>query len=556
MTRLAIRALAYLALAVGLTWPAAIHPVAAVPGGPRTDLWEGLWSLWFVARRLVEGGPFTRVDGLLDHPDGGSLWVADPVNALLGAPLVLAVGPAAAWSVLVIAHLTFAGLAAHALGEKVGGRPGAGWIAGVAVAAAPMGLAAVHNGATEAVGGGWVVLAALAVWRLREAPTARAAVLTGLALGVASVAHFYGGVQVYLLWGVALLDAGRRRSGVVAFLGAGALGLALAGPVAAGAESVSRAPDSVVGIKSPRELATLRRTIGPADPRGFVMPGDFRSPDFSLLSRYQERYVHCTYLGWVLLVGGLVGLGRREGGRHPAASTPTARSGRWVFAVAGLAGLVLSMGPVLVADGAPVILPGRLGIPLPYFLLEGLPGFGSLSLLYRLAFLPVVVLAALAARGLSGRAAPLVVVALLAETLYVSPARALPEHVDGRAPAPLTALRDAPEEGAVMNWPVVGGRAYLYEQTTHGRPLAATLNFPSNGPARKVWKVAIDHAGDAPEALAAKVAGRARAEGIRWLVLHDDPSAEPDVHDAAARALAGAVPTLAEGEGLRVLKLY
>lgn len=542
LPRLLARALAYAGLAAALTWPAVIRPVAAVPGAPRTDLADGLWSLWFWAERLP-GGPFTRVDGLLNPPHGGSLWVADPVNALLGAPLVLTLGPAAAWTVLVLAHLTFAGLAGHALGERVGGgRPWAGWIAGVGVASSPMLLSQVHNGATEAVGGGWVILAALAVWGLRERGGLRAGVLAGLAMGVATVAHWYAGVEVYLLWALAAVEAGIRRAKLGPWLVAGALGLALAAPVAVEARAVTTAKDNVVGIKSEREIATLRRTIGPADPVGFVHPGRYRSPDFSELSRYQEQYVHCTYLGLVLLAGAAVGLRRDP-------------KGGAVLAVAALGAATLACGPVLARFGAPVILPGRLGIPLPYLLLEKLPGFDGLSLVYRLAWLAVVCLAALAARGLSGRLGWVAVVALLVDARLLSPAADLPGHTDATPSPALLALADAPE-GAVMNWPMVGGRPYLYEATVHRHPVAASLNFPANAGSQRVWKAAQAHVGDPPEGLATAVTGAARAAGVRYLVLHDDPSAEPGDLDAAARAMGAALPVLAEAGPVRVIRLY
>ena len=158
---------AFLALAVWVTWPAVLHPSAAVPGAPRSDLWDGLWSFWYVARRLAEGALPTRVDGLLNHPDGGTLWVSDPVNALLAAPIVWLWGPAVAWSILSTAHVAFAGLAARMLARALTGSAQAGWFAGVCYATAPMLAAHLHNGATEAVGTGWLPLAVWACLRAR-----------------------------------------------------------------------------------------------------------------------------------------------------------------------------------------------------------------------------------------------------------------------------------------------------------------------------------------------------------------------------------------------------
>lgn len=530
----------YLGLAVLLTWPAAIHPVRDVPGAERTDLWDGLWSLWFVWARVADGMLPYRVDGLLNHPDGGVLWVADPLNALLALPLVPLVGVAAAWTLLVIGHVTFAGVAAHRLAEAVSpDRPYAGWVAGVAYASAPMLLAHVRNGATEAVGLGWMAWAALRLVRLKDAPTGKNAVIAGVALALCAVAHWYAGVGAFLL--AALFSLGARAR--FATLGAIVLGTALVLPVAGLARHAASAEDNVVGIKTAKEVATVRRTIGPADPVGFVMPGDYRSPDFRELSRYGEEYIHCHYLGWVVLLAALASL------RHPR--------GTLVWWAGALIAAALACGPVLAQKGSPVILPGNLAVPLPYFLLEKLPGFDALSLVWRLAQLTVLGLAVLAGRGAGGSriGAALVSAGILAEVLFVSPMAGQRETTDATMPAPIVALAGEPA-GAVMNFPVAGGRAFLYEQTAHHKPLTGGLNFPNNGASRRVWKTALDNARALPADLVAAVAATARKEGVRYLVVHTDPMARPDMHDTAVRALRNALTPVAEGGGVRVYRLY
>ncbi|MFZ5476987.1 MAG: hypothetical protein ACOZNI_09460 [Myxococcota bacterium] len=520
----------YLAVAVALTWPAAVAPIEAVPGGDRTDLWDSLWSLWYFCERVYAGEVPLRVDGLLNHPSGGTLWVADPVNAVLALPLLWAIGPAATWTVLVLAHVTFAGVAAHRLGEAVGG---SGWVAGVGYAAAPLLMAHVHNGASEAVGTGWLAWAVLELWRLREGGSV---VRAGVALGVCAVAHWYAGVVRFLFLAALLVRGPGRR-----LAAAGALACAIALPVAALAHSAATDEGNVVGIKNERELRIVRRTIGGADPVGFVAPRPYRSPDFPELSRYGEEYWHCAYLGWVGIVFAAASLrGRREG------TAPI-----WL---GGGAALVLACGPVLQQFGEPVILPGRLAIPLPYFLLEKLPGFASLSLVWRLSQGAVLAVAVLAARGAPSRLAPAVAVAMLMETRFVAP-MGLPETTDARIPAPVDALAAA-EPGAVMLFPVVGGRAYLYEQTRHGKPLCASLNFPNNAASKKVWTAILAHRDEAPAALRSEVSQRARAVGIRYLLAHDDPGARRDMHDQAMLAVRRTWTPVAEGDGVQVFQLW
>lgn len=552
--RFFLRVLVYLTLAVALTWPTALHTVTAVPGAGRSDLWDGLWSLWFPLARLQAGEDLLRVDGLLNHPAGGSLWVADPLNALLGLPLVALFGAAAAWSVLAIAHVTFAGLAADTFARRVvadhapseGALDRAGLVAGVAYASAPMLLAHLHNGATEAVGTGWLALAGWALWKLRGEHRGRDVALAGGLLAVTTVAHAYAGVCGFLLAGVTLLATLRDRASARGMGLALLIGVALSAGPAALAWRTTTAADSVVGIKNPHELAMVRRTIGPADPIAFVMPGDYRSPDFAQISRYGEQFVHTPYLGAVLLLLSGVALATRAEVR-----------GRGALATAGLIAAVLACGPVLVHDAGPVILARRLAVPLPWFLVEELPGLRGLTLLWRLGQLPALVVAVLAAVATlrMGRAGWLVLPAVLLEVRLASPARGLPAHADATPSVVLDVLAEAPE-GAVMTYPVTGGMNFLWEQTVHGHPLASSLNFPNNPASRRVWKAMLAAQNVQPDAFRATVAEAARAEDIRYLLVHLDPWARPDLHDEAVRAVKAAYTPVAEADGLRLYSLW
>ncbi len=532
----------YGVLAAWITWPLAIGPGQTLPGAGRTDLWNSLWSLWYVADALRAGELPWRT-ALIGWPEGGVLLPADPLNALLALPLVLAAGPALAYGVLVLGHLTFSGVMAHLLARDLQGSDRAGWVAGVAWACAPVLVSAVHNGTSEALAGGWLAWSARETLRCgAEGRWGRA----GAALGLAAIGSWYAGVCAWLIWAAALAVgsagvpwrvAARRLSA------AGALGLALTLPLAGAAASAARHPDNLVRIKHERELDSVRRTTGPADPRGWFIPGDWRSPDFREMSVYGEEFVHCHYLGWVLLLG--AGFTRRH--RRAAA-----------LALAGAAGFVLAHGPVVVMDGRAWIVRGDLAVGLPYFLLEGLPGFSSLSLLYRLAALPSLALAALAA-GAAARGPRWVPAALAAavvlELRFFSPAAALPDSEPARVSPALEVLAGAPD-GAVMNFPLAGGRPYLYEQITHGKPVAGTLNFPADEAAQKVWRTLVGSARRPQEDFRRRASAVARKAGIRYLVVHDDPIARPDQHDDAVRALRRASSPLASEEGVEVFDLW
>ena len=143
------------------------------------------------------------------------------------------------------------------------------------------------------------------------------------------------------------------------------------------------------------------------------------------------------------------------------------------------------------------------------------------------------------------------------ELLWLSPMRGLPSMTPTVAEAPIQWLAEAPD-GAVMNFPVVGGRGYLFEQTVHGKPVAASLNFPNNEASRRVWSAAIKAAADKQpaEAVRRKVGEAARRQKIRYLVVHHDADARPDMHDDAVRAIAGAFTVAAESPAVQVYALW
>ena len=108
-----------------------------------------------------------------------------------------------------------------------------------------------------------------------------------------------------------------------------------------------------------------------------------------------------------------------------------------------------------------------------------------------------------------------------------------------------------------MNFPVVGGRAYLYEQTVHGKPVTGTLNFPNNNTSRRVWKVAMEHVGEPAEAFRVAVTAAAREADVRFLVVHVDARAyDDDLHTSSVRAIKEAFTPIAASGSIRVYRFW
>ncbi len=494
-------------------------PGALVVGAARSDVWNSLWSHWWVAHGLADGH-WPLATTLLEHPEGGRLLVADPLGALLATPLVLLLGPVAAYNLGAWLHGLAAGLAAHALARRLGGR---GWVAGVAFAGSPLMLAHLNNGSSEAFAVMWLPLAGLAlVHALQRGGLARSA-LAGLLLALATAASWYTGLATWL-FAACLIAAGvggelgfaqRLRRGLPALL----LAALLCAPFAAWTWSLAQASDGLVQIKSSAELHRLRRTLGPADPRVFLTPGGFRSPDFATLEGRPGDFANVAYLGWVLLAAAVLPWLTRLRRRWASLGPAPGRGPHLALWLTGVLGLLAALGPVLVMNGLPVDLGGR-ALPLPYRLVEALPGFAGLSLLWRLALAPTLALALLADRATARTPGWLragVVALVLVEIHALSPAADLPAVTSAPRSDALTALAQAPP-GAVLNLPVAADRAYLYEQVLHGKPLAAGLNSGATRPALELL-ADLRHLRDgelSPDALTRA----ARARDIRYVVIH------------------------------------
>lgn len=526
MRNLALRLAVYAASAVVTTWPLVTAPTALAVGGPRTDVYNALWSYWFVAQGLAEGR-FPVFTALLDHPSGGRLLVADPLNAVLAAPITWLAGPTAAYATVVLLHLTLGAFFADAAGRALGGR---GWVAGLAWAWAPIVWCHLQNGSSEAAAVAWLPLSALCVVRALSPGVSRLQNagrigLAGLSLALAAVGGgWYAGLGAFLLAGAfaSFRPEGRR---VWMAIAVGALILL---PVAAAVHAFSVAPDGLVDIKDPESLARLRRTVGAADPRTFLTPGDFRAPDFSRLEQNPSDLVHSAYLGIALL-----GLALWKG-RDRAL---------WVACVVAL---LLAMGPVLVVGGGPLAWHTR-ALPLPYAALEALPGFSGLSLVYRIA-----TLAPLALGLLADRAPPWLGVLLVAETLAISPARRLPMTVDAAPPAALVVLAAAPE-GAVISLPAGFSRTRLFEQSVHRHPLAASLNSGVNAAGLAV--LADLRRVTAHEMEWSAATAEAEAAGVRYVVAHTGVAIEA-TFQTSIRALKAHARVVAADEERVVYALW
>ena len=498
----------------------------AVPGVEGTDLYKSLWSLWFGMDSLAGGELPWRVSDL-GFPGGGTLLPGDLPGALFVAGAEPFLGLAGSYCALAWMRTWLAGMLAHGFAaawlSKSSRNPSGAWAAGATGVTASVLWAGVYNGTSETFNATWVLAATWLAWRAGVHGGTRRILLAGAGMLLCAMAGWYGAVVALLLVGsMAVLGTGvpaeNRPSDRWAAL---FLGLALAATWAVLAAQAAGHPDSLVSIESPGYLSRLRRGEGAASALGWLVATPIP----------REGFWHTHHLGWV--------------------SSGAALAGAWILRrrgafllVAGAAGILLAMGPT-----------GPLGLPLPYALLESLPGFRSLSLLWRLALAPLIATALLAAVLGSRRPwlGPALAFCILGEFLLLSPMRSGVPAVSLAASSPLLALREEPP-GAVVHFPAETSGAALYEQTLHGHPLTMTLNAPSNATELTFWEGLSVQAMEQNPSL---VESTAKAQGIRYVVVRPGVGMRTDPHRALVVKMESShTPLSNASDGPRVYRLW
>jgi len=484
---------AYLALALVVTWPAAIRPARALIGHPGGDQWPNLWGYHWVRDELL-AGRFPLEIRQLGHPQGGTLLFLDMLDALLAMPLLGLLGTVATYNLLVWGNLVFAGLAAALLVGHLTRSRGAAFLGGLIYGFSPYLLGALANGVTETFTVGWIPLGLYLLLRVGETGRWRLAAGAGLCLGLTALACLYHGYLAGLACALVVVHgltlrrprwplARLSRLALVAVVAA-----AFVGPLYLALRASRDPATSVNWDRVPLAFhgsVPLWRTRSMVlDPVNLLLPGKPAPPE----DGGTNVVIHVTYLGWVVLAGVVLGVipGRRRSSDGDGARAPPLADGReralWI---AGLVlFVVLALGRYLQLAGEPVTLFGRI-LLMPGALLDAVLSFAAAGeFKYRYLAAGTLFAAVLAGWGWARAAARLpararlaalagVALALLAETWLLSAARLPIPTADGRPPAYHVALAADPEVDAIFDLPVspqvgIFGR-FIYLSTVHGK---------------------------------------------------------------------------------------
>jgi hypothetical protein len=456
-------------LVVGLTWPLAQAPGAAIPEG----FFHGghVWVLDHVAAMLAGQRPLVTDSAMLGVPSPVELRPVALVPALLAAPLRPLLGAVAAYDVVLVLSFGLAALAAHALLRGLGASPWTSAAGGLAYAACPFALGALGSGQLAKIQH-WTLPLLLLTWVL----AARGRWL-GVALVLPAAAALAFTSPTMALWAPfagapLLLHAawGRWSDGWPARLHAFG-GAALALGLTAGVLLLARdfySPD--LPQVDQAFVPAVRLAGGRVDeltPVATLSNLLWRPPD---PGRVDWRTVsHVASLGVPMLLVGLpLGLWRARA--------------RWAGLAVTLAGASLALGPrLLLADGPALV--GGYELSLPAALLDAVDYPTATSgMYYRAAVVGSLGLSLLLAGGATrvrfgavvAWAVALAQVAFAVwATGFLWPRPVLP--VPGAALAAEASADPVP--GAVLHLPARvddgGGSLHLLTAAVHGRPTTA-----------------------------------------------------------------------------------
>jgi hypothetical protein len=437
----ALVAASYLALAVLLTWPVALHLSTAVAGLEARDSLQYTWSLWWSGRAWRSGQSVSDVS-LLYYPWGGThpLLGVTPLLDWLAFPLQWLLSPTQVYNVLFLGSFALCGSAMYLLAYRISGHVIAALAAGAIYAFFPNRMGHALSGHLTQLASWWVPLAVWAGLGMLQRPTAPRAVATGLLAGLALLVAlvqtaYFAAPVLAILAGCVLLDGRRSRAQKQQLLLAGLVAVAILAPMYGPfmAQSWARAVD----LSAPGTAAYS------VDPLTWVVPSPYHPlwggvaaaiEPIRLAFPETNELERMAFLGWIPLTLAAVGL----------------RSQRWRQTLPWLAlvvsGLWFSLGPSLRMAGVDT------GLAQPYAVLEKLPFFGWGRTPERFVQMATFGLAILASQGLATwprrRAIQAGLVALLLlEAVVLWP---FPEGTP-QPPRMVASWRDG--AGAVLNLP-------------------------------------------------------------------------------------------------------
>ena len=545
----AVVVLAFLALALAVTWPIAWNLSSLVPGSSPSDVWDHLWTMNATRRALAGDWSAIFYHSSAYFPVGLLLFPLNLLNELISVPLQAVMGLVPAYNVLCIGQLVVAGWAAYRLALRSVEAPACAFVAGAIFAFSPYALSMLISGIPEEGSTGWIPFYLWMLLRAFDRPSFPRLFVAAGALGLTAIASWsYGAfcvlaTVVYAAYGF-VGGSSRDRVALVRHLTV-VLGFAamFALPFFLIVHMSLQHPDAAYLS----DQADALRRVMRKETFSASLSGLFNPWHYGVIS----GYTHFCYLGIVPTILAVIGFRARR-----------ADPSRRLWGTLAVVFALVALGPVLWILGKPLIR-------LPYYYaMKWVPLFHYFDFPFRFVVMVNLAIGILAAAGLcrivgqfpAGLRTPLAAAtAIVVVAEYLACASwPLPTR-DTRIPVAYVEIAKAPGRGAVLDLPMgfATKGPYFYYQVAHGRPIPAGIN--SVGP--EVVRTVLD-----PDnvrevggrwvvpGISAKQVRELCEMGFQFLVWHG-PEMEGDT-DLGAQLRALGVPVFYEDSDLAVFDLF
>ncbi len=473
--------LLYTLLAFLVSWPLGRSLTTGVIGAVAgVDAFQGTWNLWWVAATISHGqSPFFT--WLLYYPYGTDLFwqTLQFSHGVAALPLTLIFGPISGFNWTLLTSFVLGGYVTFCFARRVTSHTLGALVAGVIFAYSPYHMQRMVDGPLEITAIQWLPCYLFALYLLLEDPRWWRSLLCGALLLWVSLGSWYYGLFCVLATGCAALvwllmpdesprrgwQWPRRHQWTAALWGVTPViwwGLVLA-PRLIG---LAAQPDALWDLRSIQAERS-------ADLMDFFLPNPLHPLWGEAIRATRERLypqaiIWNVALGWVGLALGAVGV-----------VTTWGRSRRWLAMLVLM--LLLALGPSLHVAGY------NTGLPLPFALIQNLPGIRAAQRPSHLAVIAILMLSILAAYGLAwlsrrmtARGAALLAAGAVGLMLAVD-AYAGPMTIVSRTVHPFYATLPPPPmdaagrpSGAIMPLPLyvnINRSENLTPQMTHGWPI-------------------------------------------------------------------------------------
>lgn len=520
----------YTFITAALTYPTFLHPATRLPGA-YSDAYQNYWNYWWIDRALASGSnPFWTP--LVYAPDGAPLYLhtLNIFNGLVTLPLQWLFGVTSAYNGVIFLSFTLSAYCTYLLVVVITGSRLAGFAGGLIYAFGSYQMTQLLQEHPNLCASEWLPAYILCLLMAHEWTGRRRTGMIGVAVITIVLMLLVDWQYIILALLFTILHTcylTLARRSIAPALTATAIGLL------AGLASLPLLWPTIRQVGSGEFI--IYNNYAPqdfsADLLSFFLPSSFQSWWGGTAARLGGEAVSpvnekSIFLGYIPLVLAVVGCWRNR-----------ALAGFW--AGAALTFALFALGPFMRVAGQEHLGPAGRLIPLPYWIVQQVPGLNISRYPVRFSLGVTLCLAVLAGLGLAraerrlparlGARGWRVLVALLLSALVI-------EHLV--VPVP-TRLVEAPpfyqqlaassEVGAVLEWPFSLKRSRsLFYQTIHGHPIVGGyLSRPRIYPLRDLPPLS-DRIDGAPDitGTADVAAGRQALawSGVHWIVvLLDDP---------------------------------